>query len=492
MFFCIHGASIAQPTPSAFPTISTLPTMVPSVSQQPSVSPTIPPSVSPTVILRSVSSRRFMILDGLSTVLVVPVEDVLAENDPNDNSTNNNSSSNSTTNTTNPVVIVGDANGGTANKTMDALRWENWTTQFVAAYWTAFFQSPFAVQNVDTRLLSATRLNHTTANTNTTTVQPVLIVYRQRMEYRILDWDRAEALFGHYNTPEFGYSPNTPYAEALFLEPFHEPFFYTNPLATLLASTETVTLVATGIDRSNTPAPVPPPTGQPTTGTPTASPLVPDNSGPLDEPNERRIIAFVIVVVVISVCVAAGYLYYLVRKEDGHAIVGDLPDDLVNGNYRDNDGEYNYYAENNTEDNNINNNRPAYVDNLPPPRTASSTDGSLPAVLRPSGSSDEDLDGAPAPPRSQSISAGRSGSGGNKSPPPMAVLDDVLPQDGGGDLLGDIVVVPSGNGDAVSSDEYLDVRLDGLGHNPSFDSNDGRTTPAFDMTGFQVQNLDDM
>ena len=74
----------------------------------------------------------------------------------------------------------------------------------------------------------------------------------------------------------------------------------------------------------------------------------------------------------------------------------------------------------------------------------------------------------------------------------MAVLDDVLPQDGGGDLLGDIVVVPSGNGDAVSSDEYLDVRLDGLGHNPSFDSNDGRTTPAFDMTGFQVQNLDDM
>jgi hypothetical protein len=159
----------------------------------------------------------------------------------------------------------------------------------------------------------------------------------------------------------------------------------------------------------------------------------------------------VVVVVAICVCVAAGYLYYLVRKEDRQPIVGALPDDLE---------DQDYYIET-RQDAGI---------------YAFQSDSSLPMNR-----SDEDMPltghSRPDNPRASDPSRPAWDDPAIMAPPPMAVLDDV----------------PGGN-DLLAANDEIDGMDEMGGAHPSFDSGEGDTGPGFDMTGFQLQvaNLDDL
>jgi hypothetical protein len=416
------------------------------------------------------------------------------------------------------------------NQTMYARAWENWTTTFVREFWALYFQSPFVVDNVGTTLVSAQRLppsqrrrrqqqqlrylqtNNVTANetentgndtdidtdnissspppTADDTVLPVRIVYRQQIDFRLVDEERANEIFG------------TDWQEALFLVPFLEaPFVYTNQLAIVTESTTAITLVSTGLDFSNLP-----PTIVPST-TPSESPTITPSSWPspipeLNEPDkntsERRIIGFVVAVVVISVFVAAGYLYYLVRKEDRQPIVGDLPDELTGRHY---------YVDDPAREEGVP--RPTSFDSSlqqQPPTAVGHHHQQQQQQLYHSRSTTPDNMGngfQGGTISTVTTSATTDGNTTRMPPPPMAVLDDVFaahpPHDGVAEF-----------GGTASSEELTDTaaavapsprpstsEMDhiGLVVNPSFDSADASAASAtYDMTGFQmnVQNLDDL
>jgi hypothetical protein len=342
------------------------------------------------------------------------------------------------------------------------------------------------IVGIDTVLLSEERVpalslglrqaeNETVDDNSTLTpptrIRPLRVVYQQEIRYSIQRPEALEQLLIGYASLE----------EALFLRPFRSSdTVYTNALSDLTANEELILLASIDLDQDivltaaptgrPTMVPTQPPSRTPTQPTPSARYVLDFNRWPQtteghccphphavciysiyreeEQKADRQIIVVVVVVVGICVCVAAGYLYYLVRKEDRQPIVGALPDDFE---------DQDFYVETRQE---------AGI-------YAFQSDSSLP-VNR----SDEDMPltghSRPDNPRASDPSRPAWDDPAVMAPPPMAVLDDVP---GDSDLLVD------------------DNQSDDMDRpNPDYDSGDGGAGPGFDMTGFQLQvaNLDDL
>lgn len=421
------------------------------------------------------------------------------------------------------------------NKTQLAQVWETVTGDFVKNFWNELQFSPFTVFDKHTRLLNESRLedwqpelqaegdgllrflqggdnndNDLDSNNDTDTNNnngndnddtggsgnsdnptsspvapppppppqvplPLQLIYRQTLWYGVLDPESA----GRLGEPE----------EVLFEYPFKEGLGKYRPTIVNLTETEGLIIfnVALLSKRTRKPTSVPTitPTRKPTpmpTMAPRPSPQPPPTRE-IEEQNERRIIVVVVVVVVVCICVAAGYLFYLVRKEDNEHLLDGLPRDLSG------DGQE-YYIETRTDsapelgaqgDNSFHRRS---EENVPlNPRPAPDT-----ATARDSITSGAGASGMPAGTittlaSTTTATSATNDNNNNNAPAPMAVIDDVLPQDD--DFLGDGLGI---------DDDDLDG-LDGLdGPSPSYDSGDVSGAQPFDLTGFQmdVQNLDDM
>eukprot|EP00977_Amphora_coffeiformis_P006270 scaffold1351_cov176-Amphora_coffeaeformis.AAC.4 len=400
--------------------------------------------------------------------------------------------------------------------------WQNLTAEFVKTYWDGLypFQSPFFVREVSVRIANDTATNYTgterlnewppstrrflqepsnaTSDTsapdvnegsNTTlqpTTQPTMQPTKQPTQnpspqspspllfisFRLRIFYRVENNSG-LDLEKFNRTGDI--RDALWLDPFtgESPSKYLNALGFFQGVEDVVQLVSYGFDLDTaapttmpTQVPTLVPTAVPTTAAPTDPPQAPPTPV-LDSPSDRRIIVFVVVVVFLSIVIAAGYLYYLVRKEDRQPILGAIPEDLE---------DREYYVETRMQ-------RGPVVSSDLPTHSRPSAGESEPLNPQPAAlgnEQDDALPGATLAPFPTSVSGASSKSG----PPPMAVLDDVPHehQDLYGALGGDDAP------DGINGVDPMEV-------NPSFDSGDGSTAPpAFDMMGFQmnVQNLDDI
>ena len=457
------------PTESFMPSISLLPTATPTnptaqpstapsktpTTSAPTVLPTLQPTDTPTTSEKPAVQRVYLVFSGMSNKIV----------EKNANFT---------------------------------LQWEELTSQYVYNFWDRYWRSPFKVLNnsTSTRLTGESRnippnrlpqrWLQVDNNNNATnddeglgveTLSPTLspsvqqgtedlsdVLYvecRIRLTYRVLNQEKAKGTFGE------------DFESSIFLTPFEQPFFYTMDVGRLTDSTETPELIGFGAI-FQTPAPFPAPTVGPTlspSDMPTQVPTIQPSDMPTfgrstDDTGDRRIIAYVIVVVVVSIFLAAGYLYYLVRKEDRQPIVGGLPDDLSGRDY---------YVETRQS----------------PPHSRHPVDD--PADLRPEENMplnpssinvpDENV-GELAVPSGTMTTMATSATALSNLNPPMAVLDDVPQESGFQDGLRD-----------SDDDDDLDG-MTGFGTtSQSVASADGTSpSPAFDMSGFQmdVQNLDDV
>ena len=327
----------------------------------------------------------------------------------------------------------------------------------------------------------------TSNTTQSTALDLLMIEFRSRVPYRVLDRMAAEERYGADFVQE----------HVILLRPFDEGLYrYANLLANLVQSEQILEIVNYGqVININTGVPTVAPTLAPVVVSTTAPtnlivPQPPSDQQQQDE--DRKLIASVSVIVGVSVCLAAGYLYYLVRKEDRQPIIGNLPEDLSGQDY---------FIE-----------TPGHE-----PASLASPDSA--AALRPSSSLPEDGGGGGGGMLRSEEEIGRSSSlhGSRHSsmenlrdttlpagtmttfttslselstkggPPPMAVLDDVPGE--GGDFL------RRRNSGGTGSNGNVIEGMDQVEANASFDSGEGSGAVApFDMTGFQmdVQNLDDV
>ena len=313
-----------------------------------------------------------------------------------------------------------------------------------------------------------------TNDESNTTMQPTqspprlfYISFRLRIFYRVVNENDLQR-----------FNRTGDFRDALFLDPFtNSPLRYANDLGFFPGENGFVSLVDFGFDLDTvspttmpTQVPTHAPTAVPTTAAPTDAPQTPPTPV-LDNPSDRRIIVFVVVVVFLSIIIAAGYLYYLVRKEDRQPIVGALPDDF---------DDREYYVETRLQtgpENRVSSDLPTpsgpYVESIEPlNRRPAASDNEQGVVLH---------GGTLTTNEASSVRA----TGSKSSPPPMAVLGDVPHEHH--NMYGAL-----GDDDAPDGIDGVDQIMEA---NPSFDSGDGSTAlPAYDMSGFQmnVQNLDDV